>query len=199
MRDEVIRHREDYLTNDSLFTELHPYSVSLMAGRHWTPFHIVKQVIDFLGVPGSRVLDIGSGAGKFCLLAAYCAPDVELIGVEQRSNLVRSAIRVRKALELPNVSFINANVVDLDLKEYDHFYFYNSFYENIEDEDRIDCHIPYSEDLYNYYVSYLHKELQRLPIGTRIATYHSGDVEIPPCYQPLQSLADSDLKFWIRR
>ena len=99
-------------------------------------------------------------------------------------------------LGLQNAYFIHANFTQLNLKQYDHFYFYNSFFENLEGTDKIDNKIAYSNELYNYYSHYLYKQLDDMPVGTRVATYCSLDSEIPPGYNLIETHFDNLLKFW---
>jgi SAM-dependent methyltransferase len=198
MNPESATRKDRYFGADRYFDSIYPYQVQKQSVRHWTPLHIARQVLDFLAVRGSKVLDIGSGTGKFCLTGAHLAPDVQFIGVEQRRNLVAYALKAQRKLNLPNASFINANFTQLNLRHYDHFYFYNSFYENVDEDERIDDSIEYSISLYEYYSRYLYRELRRMPIGTRIATYHSGGEEIPDCYRLIDVPGNGFLKFWMK-
>jgi SAM-dependent methyltransferase len=184
---------------DEAFNSLYPYSIQLVAKRHWTPIHVTRLAAAFLCKKGCRVLDIGSGVGKFCITAAAAHPTVHFYGVEQRTHLVRHAGRVQKELGIENVSFINSNVTDVDLAAFDNFYFYNSFFENIDDIDKIDSHVQYSEANYVYYVAYLKNALQGLPAGTRIVTYHSIKDEIPPGYYLVEKHEGGDLNFWEKK
>lgn len=147
---------------------------------------------------GVRVLDIGSGAGTFCLTGAHFNPAACFIGVEQRKDLADHAEQARTFLGLDNACFIHRNFTQLDLRDYDHFYFYNSFYENIVGTDKIDDSIVYSFELYNYYTRYLYKELESMPTGTRIATFHSLGHEIPPAYHLVETKFENLLKFWMK-
>src|SRR5690606_5361463 len=101
-------------------------------------------------------------------------------------------------LHLENVSFLHANFTQLDFKNYNHFYFYNAFYENLAGTDKIDNSIEYSGGLFNYYNRYLFKQLEQKPGGTRIATFHSLEDEIPKNYHVVGSEFDNLLKFWIK-
>ena len=101
-------------------------------------------------------------------------------------------------LDLENVSFIHGNLTQLDFREYDHFYFYNSFYENLVGTDKIDNSIVYSGELYKYYNCYLYNQLNQKPAGTRLVTYHSLEDEIPPSYQLVGSEFDNLLKFRVK-
>ncbi|MGZ5245479.1 MAG: methyltransferase, partial [Flavitalea sp.] len=97
-----------------------------------------------------------------------------------------------------NVSFIHGNFTQLDFRQFDSFYFFNSFYENLKGTDKIDSSIEYSLSLFNYYNNYLYKELEQKPNGTRIATYHSLEDEIPPSYYVVKTELNGSLKFWVK-
>ena len=158
------------------------------------------QAVQFL-VPddGVRVLDIGSGAGKFCLGAAHYKPNALFYGVEQRKNLIEHAEAAKNVLGLPNVTFIHGNFTKLDLKQYDHFYFFNSFYENLNGTPKIDYKVSFSEALYNYYDRFLFKQMEGMPTGTRIVTRCSWEDKIPPSYNVVTSDFDSMLRFLIKK
>lgn len=186
-------------SSDLAFNKLYPVSSQLLSEKHWTPLKIARKAARFLGADdGARVLDIGSGVGKFCLAAAYYQPNVRFFGIEQRHHLYHTAETARLNLALPNVEFIYGNFTQLDLTAYNHFYFYNSFHENLVEYDHIDESIDYSVELYFYYTRFLFKQLEKMPSGTRIATYHSLEGEIPRDFLLAGSALDSQLKFWIK-
>jgi SAM-dependent methyltransferase len=188
------------ILNDELaFNTLYTPLIQSKASRHWTPLDVAKCAAEFL-VPENdvRVLDIGSGVGKFCLAAAKYKPYGLFYGVEQREQLVDQANDCAKKLDVNNVLFIHGNFTQLDFRHFDHFYFFNSFYENLKGTEKIDYTIEHSLALYNYYNRYLYKQLKEKPNGTRIATYHSLEDEIPPCYYVVKTEFGGLLKFWIK-
>ena len=190
---------ENWFSADIQFNQVYPDSIQLLAQRHWTPLAVAKKAAQYLAMENNvRILDIGSGVGKFCLAAANYRPNAFYYGVEQRKSLVDHAETAKEILGLENVSFINANFTQVDFKNYDHFYFYNSFYENFPGTNKIDNSIDYSRELYNYYNRYLYKQLERMPPGTRIAAYHSLEDEMPPEYHIVGVEMDRLLKFWIK-
>jgi SAM-dependent methyltransferase len=190
---------KQWYNSDNEFNQLYPASVRPFAQRHWTPLAVADQVADFLGMEtGARILDIGSGVGKFCLGAAYYKPGVNFFGIEQRKDAIDCAENAKKILGLENVCFLHGNFTQLNLQDYDHFYFYNSFYENLSGTDRLDDSIVYSVELYNYYNHYLCKELEKMPSGTKLATFHSLEYEVPASFHVIGSEMDSQLKFWIK-
>lgn len=188
-----------WFNSDKIFNQLYPLPIQLLSQRHWTPLAVARKAAGFLAEKnGARILDIGSGVGKFCLSAAYYQPNCSFYGVEQRKNLIDYAETSREILHLNNVSFIYGNFTQLDFRNYDHFYFYNAFYENLAGTDKIDDKIDYSRELYNYYNRYLFKLLEQKPSGTRLATFHSLEDEIPEGYHNVETGMDSLLKFWIK-
>lgn len=192
-------HTPDPPDPDESFNQLYPPSIAKLAKRHWTPLQVAQKAADFLAAEkGARVLDVGSGAGKFCLAAASHKTDAFFYGIEQRKSLVDHAETARAILGLENISFIHGNFTQLDFRNYDHFYFYNSFYENLAGTDKIDDSIDYSGELYNYYNRYLYKQLAQKPSGTRLVTFHSLEDEVPESYHVVQTEMDNLLKCWIK-
>lgn len=185
--------------SDNFLNSLYPPEIQVMTNYHWTPLQVAQEAAQFLtGVGNGIVLDIGSGVGKFCLAAAEYTPGSYYFGVEQRKSLVDYAESAKRQLGLRNAIFIHANFTQLDLGKFEHFYFFNSFYENLTGTHKIDDDIDYSRELYFYYSRYLLKELQYRPRGTRIATLCSSEDEIPGEYIEVGARFNELLKFWIR-
>jgi len=188
-----------WFTTDAQLHSLYPEPVRLLAARHWTPLNITQMVVEFLAThPGVKVLDIGSGVGKFCLAGAYYKPNASFFGVEQREQLVRHAETAKEVLEIQNAHFIHSNITQLDFKQYDHFYFFNSFYENLMSTDKIDDTVTHSPHLYNYYHRELYKKLEQMPAGTRIVTFHCLEDKMPAGYFLVDAKAATLLKFWMK-
>jgi SAM-dependent methyltransferase len=190
---------DNWFSSDFQLHHLFPRPIQSLAQKHWTPLRIANLVAQFL-VPhdGVKVLDIGSGVGKFCLAGGYYQPGASFFGVEQRKHLVEHAETARRILDLKNVHFFAMNLTELDFKQFDHFYFYNSFYENLFDTEKIDDSITCSPNLYNYYNRVLHKKLKEMPVGTRVAAYHCLESQGPSGYQLVEEHVGTWLKFWMK-
>jgi len=184
--------------NDAQFDHIFPEHFQLLSPKHWTPLSVAREAANFLAEPSARVLDIGSGIGKFCLAAGYYFPETFFYGVEQRHELICLAEEAKAYTTLHNVNFVFGNITQIDFKEFDHFYFYNSFYENVDQENQIDGTIELSESLYTYYNQYLYNALNQKPEGTRVVTFHSLAQEIPPSYKLVRASKDALLKKWIK-
>lgn len=147
--------------SDKEFDKNFPLEIERLSDKHWAPATIVKRAAKFLvNKPGTKVLDIGSGAGKFCIIGAACY-DGLFVGVEQRQNLCTLAVKIAQHYQLTNLKFIHANVVDTDFSDYDAFFFYNAFYENIEDAAAIDNSVALNPELFSLIPVHLPKNWQR--------------------------------------
>ena len=188
-----------WFRSDKHLHRLYPEAIQELAEQHWTPLDISKMVLEFLvPYPGVKVLDIGSGVGKFVLAGAYFRPEADFFGVEQRHHLVSHAEKARNLLGLNNAHFYHRNFTRLHFRAFDHFYFYNSFYENLLDTGRIDDSIESSPYLYDYYSRALFKKLEEMPVGTRVATFHCLEGKIPPGYGLIEQHVGALLKFWMK-
>jgi hypothetical protein len=182
------------------FRQLFALPLQQLDALHWSPLSVIRKAARFLAnKPRVKILDIGSGSGKFCLAGAFYQPMAFFDGVEQRKYLANYATAVQERLGISNVRFIHKNFTQLDFTAYDNFYFYNSFFENIEGVDKIDDTIAYTAELYTYYNRFLSKKLHELAAGTRVVTYKSLDYEIPSGYVLVDAQMDHQLKFWIKR
>ena len=56
--------------SDRLFDRFLPYDLRRVSRQHWTPLVVALRVAEWLDLIGVRqVVDLGSGAGKFCVQA----------------------------------------------------------------------------------------------------------------------------------
>jgi tRNA1(Val) A37 N6-methylase TrmN6 len=170
-----------------------------MAEQHFTSVSVARRAAAFLvQESGTRVLDIGSGAGKFCLIGAATTSG-HFTGVEQREDLVAHSAQLAGDYRVERVSFIQGNVMAIDFKAFDAFYMFNPFYENLRADHRIDNAILLNPSLYDSYSSYTKSKLATLPVETRLATYFTSASMIPPEYKKLDSFEDGKLVFWKKR
>jgi SAM-dependent methyltransferase len=183
---------------DAEFDAIFPEKIRELATTHWTPVAVAKLAADYLvDAPGTRVLDIGSGVGKFCVIGAVHTKG-HFTGVEQRQQLVDVANEVAAAYWLPNVAFLKKNMMSIVFSDYDAFYFYNSFEENIDVINKIDDTQMLSPELYHSYSTYVCAQLALMPIGTRVVTYFSPLDIIPGNYRLQHTLIGGALRFWER-
>lgn len=181
---------------DERFDALFPQPLRDVARTHFTPVKVALAAAKFLAEkPGANILDIGSGAGKFCLIGAACTSG-HFTGVEQRPELHRVAAELCRRSGLTNVQFIQANITEMDFSGYSGFYFYNPFFENIVRTDPIDDSVELDKPLFDAYSRYVREQLERAQPGTRLATYFSFGMEIPDTFVSHFSAFEGKLRFW---
>lgn len=196
--DENVAGEELRSIEDEEFDQIYPARLRKLSSLQWTPVRIATEAAKFLvTAPRTRVLDIGCGPGKFCLVAA-ALHDAQFTGVEQRADLAAAARDAATALQLPNVEIIHGNIVDLAFAAYDAFYLFNPFDENMFRGHRIDSAVPLSAELFERDVRHVAVQLGARPIATRVATYSGYADEIPSCYDCETALFHDDLKLWIK-
>lgn len=184
---------------DESFDQIYPPPIRELSWRHWTPVSVAVGAAKLLvSGPHTRVLDIGCGPGKFCLVGAALT-GASFTGIEQRADLVEIARRAAFKHSLTNVDIIHGNVIDLSFAEFDAFYLFNPFEENMFPPQKIDSAVPLSRTLYERYTQYVADQLGQRPIGTRVVTYAGADLEVPACYDCQLRLFACDLKLWIKR
>ncbi|HKR06822.1 MAG TPA: class I SAM-dependent methyltransferase [Bacteroidia bacterium] len=188
--------KSNIVVTDQQFDSIYPEKIKKLSKRHWSSIEVIKEVVSYLvRKPGTRVLDIGSGAGKFCLAGASCSKGI-FTGVEYRANLFELSNKIAKYYSICNVHFIHADITEIQFNEYDAFYFYNPFHENIDIGAKIDDTVKTSPGNYETGTIYVRNQLALAPKGTRIVTYWSYCKEIPPGYKFQYTSPDGKLKFW---
>lgn len=181
---------------DKDFDLIYPKSFREISEFHFTPVHVAIQAARFLGQSKtSRILDIGSGLGKFCMIGSVKAKG-NFVGVEYRNSLSIMAGKIAKRYQLPNVEFIHSNINRIDFKEFDAFYFFNSFYENMQSASKINDEVKLSQESYHLYSTYVKDQLDTMPKGTRVVTYFSYTKEIPDSYKVIKVDFEGKLKMW---
>ncbi|MEO6848467.1 MAG: methyltransferase domain-containing protein [Chthoniobacterales bacterium] len=188
----------DYAVEDDLFEQIYPQEIRELSAIHWTPLTIARRAARLLVTrPGMRVLDIGCGVGKFCILGALTTRG-HFTGVEQRKHLVDFACTAIQILKVPNARILHGNITETEFAEFDAFYLFNPFEENLFEAGKIDASVSLSLALYKQYVRYVAEQLALAPIGTRLVTYGGYCHEVPNCYDSRQKVSDEQLKLWVK-
>lgn len=182
--------------SDESFNLLYPDTLQDVSETHFTPVDVSKIAAVYLSDNAdTKILDIGSGAGKFCIVGSICTKG-NFTGIEQRASLHQIAFDLSIQHALQNINFIHGNVIDLKFKDYNAFYCFNPFYEHICPPGKMNDEIEINTAFYDLYSVYVKEQLDSMPIGTRLVTYFSYLHEVPESYQLMDSQFDDKLKMW---
>lgn len=181
------------LSEDLEFDKLFPKELQVHSSTHWVPLNIAQFVGKyFFKQKVQSVLDIGSGIGKFCLVASHTSK-TQYTGVEIRKNLLNTANRVKINLGLTNVSFIHENILNHSFSPYDGFFYYNPFCEQLATDKLIDDSLERSEQLLRNYDDYVYMELSKCQPGRILVTFRSPEFLAPENFKIKAIIEDKEL------
>lgn len=201
VKNNLIFNRFKTLINlkDEEFDEIYPSSIKELSDIHWTPVEVALKAAKLLvNKPKTKVLDIGSGSGKFCLVGASTT-EGEFTGIEYKESLVNISKELIQEYNIQNFQILQDDITNIEFSEYDAFYFFNSFEENLfnlYDERDIESHKSFLN--YKKYTKYVYHEFKNLKIGTKIVTYYTPEKQIPDNYQLKEVHFDGLLKLWVK-
>ena len=190
-------HSSDAL-NDNTFDLVFSPEVRNFSHIHWTPLAVATKAAELLKeMKVERLLDVGSGCGKFCLITSILS-EIQVTGVEQREFLSLAAKKAKNAFRLNNVNFITGSAFDLSWKEFDCVYFFNPFCEQKTPERRMRNDVPMNESLYGTFLQSTLERLREQKKGSLVMTYYGLGATLPDEYSlHYQKALGSDfLKIW---
>jgi SAM-dependent methyltransferase len=184
--------------NDKELDALLPTAVRQASSRYWTPVEVARRAAEILkGLGVRRLLDVGSGPGKFCVVAGARAPAIEFVGLEHRARLVDVAQKLASRLETNNVTFALGDATSFPWDDFDAFYVFNSFTENVFSRlERFDQTVELSHVRRVTEVMRVKRRLDAAPEGTVLQTYYGLGGPIPRSYDLLS--ADAVGTGWLR-
>jgi predicted RNA methylase len=163
--------RAGELVVDRVFDEVFPPSLRRASRMHWTPVEVAVRVARLLAdPPDATILDVGSGIGKFCIVAAAALPKVRVRGVEHRAHFVTIAREAARKIGV-DVDFAHGTLDLCDPASVDGVYLFNPFAENLSSpEDRLDESVELGEERFRRDVEATERFLRRTRTGTRVVT-----------------------------
>lgn len=183
---------------EEAFGKLLPEHIRKRAGMFLTPINIAQTATQWLTEDGKKhILDIGAGVGKFCIAGARYS-DSYFFGVEYRPGLARIANELIMKYGLDNAIVQCGNVTEIDFRNFDAFYMYNPFFENLVPSLRLNNEVELTVPLYSYYFKHTEEKLNKTKPGTRLVTYHGNNFEIPDSFIKIRENEDGLLKLWIK-
>mgnify|MGYP003873670919 CR=1 FL=1 len=174
-----------------------------VSAMYWTPLAVIARAAEWLDdVDAKTVLDIGSGAGKFCVGSAL-ASRARFVGLEHRASLVGAARKLARLFDVEErVMFVHA-ALDHDLVvEADALYLHNPFGENLfPASEQLDSNVELSDARYLRDVASVEHRLHNAAPGTHLLSYGGFGGAIPNSYQEVRvdSTLPSVLRMWQKR
>ena len=188
--------------SDRAFDRVYPHELRFVSHQHWTPVDVAMRASHLLVEAGARrILDVGSGPGKFCIVGALTTADASFTGVERREGLVEIARSVGDRVGAVRASFLHANVRRFPFARFDGFYLYNPFYEEINRTLlQIDDTITRSPLNFRRCVQTTTRKLARLRPGAAVVTYHGFGGTMPDSYRRVhaENAGTDELVLWIK-
>jgi predicted RNA methylase len=191
--------RSGQLVEDRQFDLLYPLPLRRVSQIHWTPVEIAMRAARLLAKePGSRLLDVGAGVGKFCVIAAATVR-ASVSGIEHRGRLVEIADDVAIRIGV-DVTFRHGTLADCDPRDFDGVYLFNPFAENMSArDDHLDDTVELSEWRYWRDVATTERFLREARAGTRVVTYCGWGGSMPPEYRlAFRGRNGGTLDLWIK-
>jgi len=170
---------------DQQFDRFLPDDLREASPVFWTPLEVILRAAQWLDEVGVKsVVDIGSGAGKFCVVGAL-ASRCSFIGIEQRPRLVSAARDLAHRFGVEDrVRFVPAVFGELTTPVADAYYLFNSFGENLFPPDgRLDDAAELSQERYRRDIRALATWLRAAPVGTFVLTYNGFGGRLPPDFE----------------
>ncbi len=193
--------REKRRVTDYQIDHVFPQDVAKKSHPHWTPSEVATRALELLDTNDkSNVLDVGSGCGKFCIIAGLYSKG-NFVGIEHRKHLFDIAQQIANDFQVTNVSFVHGDLRNIDWTIYNCFYLFNPFYENVMGPSFwIDDTLPINEDLFETYVKSVIDKLKTVKIGTRVVTYHGFGGNFPPDFICMikEFIWSGPLELWVK-
>lgn len=186
---------------DSVFDDVYPTTVRAVSSSFWTPVAVATRAAELLVQSAStRVLDIGSGAGKFCIVGA-AVTGARFTGIEHRQHLVQVARLAADRLGIDGACFVHGSFDTVDVASFDAVYLFNPFGENLWDtDDFLDDTVELSRERFMADIDHVERLLTEARVGTRVVTYHGFGGEMPFGYRLVLSeyRHSGDLELWVK-
>ncbi len=164
MKPEIERRRIDVSATDQPFDQLVPEELRHLSRAHWTPIEVAIRAATLLcPTTGTRVLDVGAGVGKLCVVGALSSMGM-WCGVEKQAPLVGAARRLARTLNVAeNTMFVHGDAFAIDWRDFDAIYLYNPFENPL---------FVVTGDHGRSEVARVQDRLSSLPERVRVVTFH---------------------------
>jgi predicted RNA methylase len=183
---------------DRAFDALYPPAVREQSEQFWFPVRIARRAAALLVTDRTtRVLDVGSGPGKFCIVGALTTPGT-FVGIEHRQSLVEAARSAARRCNVHRTSFVHGTIESIDWRRFNAFYFYNPFAE--DDFDHYDRSVDIGPERRLRDLEFARAFLEVAEPGSRVVTYHGLGAAMPGSFvrTAFEYVGPHVLELWVR-
>ncbi|TGM82143.1 methyltransferase domain-containing protein [Leptospira mtsangambouensis] len=144
MRNQFFENERKIIVGDTMTDEswdaFLPLHLQKLSPFQWTPISVIERTWKYLFSDGvTSVVDLGSGVGKFCInLSLLSSESIEVIGLEDREELLSVSEAMKKLWGLSRVQFQKKNFLTHFPFGHSHYYCFNPLYETIKGSHSID-------------------------------------------------------------
>lgn len=184
---------------DRAFDRLLPEHLRRLSHKHWTPVDVAIRATSLLcPASGTRILDVGSGVGKLCVIGAMSASGL-WCGVEQYEPMVHAARMLASTLGVAErTTFLHGDALAVDWHEFDAIYLYNPFESPPSNADPRQHLVEFRVQ-----VAHVERRLATLRDRVRVVTLHGFGGTMPPSYELVyherMSAVGLNLALWVQR
>ncbi len=192
--------RSGVIVDDRVFDAVFPLSARVRSTLYWTPVEVAVRAASLLANrAGATILDIGSGVGKFCIVASAAA-NANVRGIEHRPHLIEIAREAARRIGV-TATFDSGAIGEQDAAEIDGFYLYNPFAENLcSTTEALDTTVELSVKRFRRDVAATVRLLSTARIGARVVTYCGFGGELPDGFVLVlrERCAGNHLELWVK-
>ena len=186
---------------DRVFDEVFPFATRARSSVYWTPVEVAVRAANLLADrAGATILDIGSGVGKFCIVAAAVV-NANARGIEHRPHLIDIAREAAAKIGV-TPTFDGGTIEEQDAAAIDGFYFFNPFEENLcVETHRLDATVELSADRFWSDVEAAQQLLSKARVGARVVTYCGFGGDMPEGFVLVtrERCAGGRLELWVKQ
>ncbi len=193
--------RSGVLVDDRVFDAIYPLPARVRSTLYWTPVEVAVRAASLLANrAGATILDIGSGVGKFCIVASASA-HADVRGIEHRPHLIDIAREAARRVGV-TATFDGGAIDEQDAAAIDGFYLYNPFAENLcSTTEYLDTTVELSASRFSRDVDATVRLLSKARLGARVVTYCGFGGDLPDGFVLAlrERCAGNRLELWVKK
>jgi SAM-dependent methyltransferase len=186
------------IVTDEAFDEVFPEAVRQASEVHWTPVEVAFRAARLLAPTRSaRVLDVGAGAGKFCLIAA-AATGADVHGIERSPYLASVAREAARRMGVA-INVRDGTFETEDPSTFDGIYLFNPFTESLCVPGAVRS-VAHDTRCARSDVKRAETFLRGARVGARVATFCGFGGPMPQRYERMirEERGDGILEIWTK-